>query len=579
MPDLLTRVFLRDSGSKDSEDKFPARQLFILALCRLCEPIAFMSTFPYAYRMVESFNITQDETQISVYAGMLITAFAFAEFSTGTLWGSISDRIGRKPVLIMGLFGTALSMISFGFARSLPTAIMARALGGLLNGNSGVLQTTVAELVTKKEHQAKAYAVMPFIWSVGSIIGPAIGGALAVPCGSHQSWCTKGNLFDTYPFLLPNLCCVLILCAGMIFGIMFLEETHSEKKHHRDLGLELGRILLGKTSARANANTFSASNFKETSNFADSAPPPGYRSTESSPLLTSTSMDALDSDLGMLQEKEKLGTTRKYSKHVVLIILGYAILAYHSVSFDALMPTFLSEDRMQTPAILPFKFSGGFGLSTQAIGYMLAVQGVYAMFAQMWLFPLVVRRLGNLRAYRLVLTIWPFLYLAVPYLVLLPEHLQKTGIYFCMMTKMTFHVISFPSNAILLANAVPSRSVLGSINGSAASAACFARAFGPVVTGSIHSVGLKLGYNGLAWWACGIVCAVGALESYWMEEGEGRLVRPSEQEEQNSCEPLLHATAAEPTEDCTGRSDSIPLMDELDLTKALKQDLDIDFKH
>ncbi|KAK4941619.1 hypothetical protein LTR10_018496 [Elasticomyces elasticus] len=576
MPDLLTRVFLRDSGSKDSQDKFPAKQLFILALCRLCEPIAFMSTFPYAYRMVESFNITQDETQISIYAGMLITAFAFAEFSTGILWGSISDRIGRKPVLIMGLFGTALSMMFFGFARSLPAAILARVLGGLLNGNSGVLQTTVAELVTKKEHQAKAYAVMPFIWSVGSIIGPAIGGALAMPCGSHQTWCAKGNLWDKYPFLLPNMCCVLILCAGIVFGIMFLEETHAQKKHCRDLGLELGRFLLRKTSSR---HTFRVPNSEGTSNLSKSDPPPGYRSTESSPLLRSTSTDALDSDLAMLQEKEKLGTTKIYSRHVVLIILGYAILAYHSVSFDALMPTFLSEERSQEPALLPFKFSGGFGLSTQVIGYMLAIQGLYAMFAQMCLFPVIVRRLGNLRAYRLVLTIWPFLYLAVPYLVLLPEHLQKAGIYFCLMTKMTFHVVSFPSNAILLANAVPSRSVLGSINGSAASAACFARAFGPVITGSIHSAGLKLGYNGLAWWACGIVCAIGALESYWMEEGEGRMVRPSEQEEQNSCEPLLHAAAVESAEECAARPDSIPLMDELDLTKALKQDLDLDFKH
>lgn len=300
------------------------------ALCRLCEPIAFMSTFPYAYRMVESFNITQDETQISVYAGMLITAFAFAEFSTGTLWGSISDRIGRKPVLIMGLFGTALSMIFFGFARSLPAAIMARALGGLLNGNSGVLQTTVAELVTKKEHQAQAYAVMPFIWSMGSIIGPAMGGALAMPCTSHQSWCTKGSLLDTYPFLLPNICCVLILCAGMIFGIMFLEETHAQIKGRRDIGLELGRYLVRKTSSTATMRDSRKSggpDSEDIAGFLKTDPPPGYCSTESSPLLTSTSTAALDSDLAMLQEKEKLGTTRKYSRHVVLIILGYAILA------------------------------------------------------------------------------------------------------------------------------------------------------------------------------------------------------------------------------------------------------------
>ena len=135
----------------------------VTALCRVCEPIAFMSIFPYAYRMIETFNISSDDNQISIYAGMLITSFAFAEFSTDMIWGRISDKIGGKPVLIMGLIGTALSMVSFGFARSLPAAIRARALGGLLNENIGVLQTTMAELVTVEEHQPRAYSIMPFV--------------------------------------------------------------------------------------------------------------------------------------------------------------------------------------------------------------------------------------------------------------------------------------------------------------------------------------------------------------------------------------------------------------------------------
>lgn len=97
----------------------------------------------------------------------MTSAFAFAEFTTGVVWGGISDRYGRKPVLIMGLVGTMLSMILFGFSTSFPMAVVARAVGGALNGNVGVLQTTVAELATEKEHQAKAFAVMPFTWCLG----------------------------------------------------------------------------------------------------------------------------------------------------------------------------------------------------------------------------------------------------------------------------------------------------------------------------------------------------------------------------------------------------------------------------
>src|SRR5947199_747772 len=126
---------------------------------------------------------------------------------------------------------------------------------------------------------------------------------------------------------------------------------------------------------------------------------------------------------------------------------GFGVLltrSSHSVSFDSLMPTFLSEPIMDSEPSLPFKFSGGFALSTKTIGFMMAVQGVYSMIAQLWLFPFLIRRLGTLATFRIVIAIWPLLYLVVPYLVLLPRHVQTTGIYLCLLMKITFHLIAFP---------------------------------------------------------------------------------------------------------------------------------------
>ena len=190
-----------------------------------------MSIFPYAYRMIESFNVTRDSDHISIYAGMLITSFAFAEFLTGVIWGHISDQVGRKPVLIFGLVGTALSMLIFGFVTNFRTAIIACALGGLLNGNVGVLQTMVAELITVKEHQPWTYLIMPFVWCLRSIIGPVMGGALAQPCIVYPWLFARDLISVAYPFLLPNLVCVVILLFGIAIGVLFLEETHADKKH------------------------------------------------------------------------------------------------------------------------------------------------------------------------------------------------------------------------------------------------------------------------------------------------------------------------------------------------------------
>lgn len=70
-------------------------------------------------------------------------------------WGGLSDRVGRKPVLLLGCFGTMLSLVLVGFASNLWLALAGRALGGLLNGNIGVVQTMVGELITKPEHERK----------------------------------------------------------------------------------------------------------------------------------------------------------------------------------------------------------------------------------------------------------------------------------------------------------------------------------------------------------------------------------------------------------------------------------------
>ena len=284
--------------------------------------------------MIETFDITRDSTQISIYAGMLITSFAFAEFSTGVIWGRISDRIGRKPVLIMGLVGTALSMVSFGFASSLPAAVLARALGGLLNGNVGVLQTTVAELVTVKEHQPRAYSIMPFVWCLGSIIGPAMGGVLATPCEVYPWLFPRDTIFARHPFLLPNLVCVGVLLLGITIGLLFLEETHADLKSRRDYGLELGRritnkITRSKAPCRAETKVRSCT-AAEDAHLIENDAPPGYRSTEGSPRLSSVALlrpETKEDDVEFALPPRIGRPPKTFNRQVVLVIIGYGILA------------------------------------------------------------------------------------------------------------------------------------------------------------------------------------------------------------------------------------------------------------
>jgi len=93
------------------------QQLVILSLCRFAEPIALTSLFPYLYYMVKSFGVPVED--IAYYSGIIAAVFSLCQSFTGVLWGRLSDNIGRKPVIITGLCGTFVSLLLFGFGRSL----------------------------------------------------------------------------------------------------------------------------------------------------------------------------------------------------------------------------------------------------------------------------------------------------------------------------------------------------------------------------------------------------------------------------------------------------------------------------
>ena len=77
-----------------------------------------------------------------------------------------------------------------------------------------------------------------------SIIGAGLGGALAEPVTNYPAVFQRGGIFDKFPYLLPNLVCAAFVVIGLLIGILFLEESHEDKKDRRDVGLELGKWLL-----------------------------------------------------------------------------------------------------------------------------------------------------------------------------------------------------------------------------------------------------------------------------------------------------------------------------------------------
>src|SRR6476620_2385896 len=111
----------------------------------------------------------------ALIVGLLSTSFSLMQFLFAPFWGRLSDRIGRRPVILIGLIGSALSYSLFALASSLPMLFVARCLAGIAGANIPTAQAFIADITTK-ENRARGMGMIGAAFGLGFIFGPAIGG-------------------------------------------------------------------------------------------------------------------------------------------------------------------------------------------------------------------------------------------------------------------------------------------------------------------------------------------------------------------------------------------------------------------
>ncbi|KAJ9070239.1 hypothetical protein DSO57_1010276 [Entomophthora muscae] len=215
----------------------PWLQVAILLVVRLADPLSFTVLFPFVYFMVRDFQVAKNEAHIGFYVGIIASSFATAQMLSGIPWGMISDRVGRRPVILVGLFGTSISLLMFGLSTSLPWAIATRCMCGLLSGNVGVIKSAMAEL-TNASNRAQAFSLLPLAGGFGAILGPILGGFFSDPVTKYPFLDGQGfvgKLLLRFPYLLPCAICSLVIGLAAVSGIFFFKETHvfaDENKQH-----------------------------------------------------------------------------------------------------------------------------------------------------------------------------------------------------------------------------------------------------------------------------------------------------------------------------------------------------------
>jgi MFS family permease len=110
--------------------------------------------------------------------GLLTASFSVAQFFATPATGVISDRVGRRPVLLICVLGTALSLLMFGWAGALWVLFLSRVLDGLTGGTDSTAQAFIAD-TSAPQDRSKNFGLTGAAFGLGFILGPALGGVLA----------------------------------------------------------------------------------------------------------------------------------------------------------------------------------------------------------------------------------------------------------------------------------------------------------------------------------------------------------------------------------------------------------------
>lgn len=480
------------------------KQLLFLGICRLSEPLSNTALLAYVYYLLK-FILSVDshvpsDAQISRYSGFLVGVFPLGQFATSLLWGYLSDLYGRKPVIIIGLCISLCANLGFGFSRSIHALFFWRAIAGIANGNTSVMRTMSAEIVKEKKFFPRAFLLLPVIFNTGRVLALAVGGCLANPVLNLPGLFGEYGLFNgsrnpggvawalAYPFALPSLVNVVVLMCSLALAVFELTETYpwrAERTVGRSLGSNLLVIMKKAVSRQRSAKYSSLSS-------SDEYVGAGYGS------------DAI-------QQRPRFSNI--WNRHVAMALVSFGLLPLHINSFTHLFPLYLSSPPLPKAQAFLSSMNGGLGLSSQAVGLCLSILGICGIVLKILIYPTIQARFGTLKTFRGALHILPIVYFCVPWLSLLREDgvMRWLCISVVLFLQIMARGFAIPSAVILLTDASPSRSMLGTVHGAGNMIASIARAFGPTVGGLVFAWGMDGGYGGLAWWAWLVPLSIMAL--------------------------------------------------------------------
>jgi MFS family permease len=166
------------------------RKFWIIALISFINSLSFTILIPIIYLYGKQFGLSDFQTSL------LFSIYSLAQFLATPVIGKLSDRFGRKPLLIISLAGTVIANLIAGTATTASVLFLARLLDGITGGNNSVAQAVISD-VTNPDNRAKGFGIYGAASGLGFVLGPAIS-LLAQQISLGASFLVSGAIAFVY---------------------------------------------------------------------------------------------------------------------------------------------------------------------------------------------------------------------------------------------------------------------------------------------------------------------------------------------------------------------------------------------
>jgi len=211
--------------------KIPAK-LFTLMATAFIDMVGLLMIIPLLPFYVKSFgeggvNFLGWHFGIGIISGFIVAAFTVAQLLSAPLWGKFSDRVGRRPTLLIALAASAIAYLIFGFAHSLFLLFLSRIVQGAGGGTVGVIQAYVADS-TEPADRARALGWLSATTNLGVALGPVLG-SFAVALGKRDLMPGPGTFHIGHS--APGLMAAALCLINIAFAARYLTESREAPDH------------------------------------------------------------------------------------------------------------------------------------------------------------------------------------------------------------------------------------------------------------------------------------------------------------------------------------------------------------